>query len=193
MFHLYDQAGDNLILRPDLTLPVARFLSSHQQENDMSQLYYIGDVFRRTDYLSGEYNQETQAGIELIGDDSFEAEIQALDIMLNFAKKFNITDVQVVLSDARLIDIILDTLQLDGELHRALKRAIEQKNVSEFEKLRAEIVDFPEFLNEWPLSYGEDGENVMWQLQHMTAVATITQGWLTMHINTIPMSKSLLI
>lgn len=178
IFHLYDQAGDNLILRPDLTLPVARFLSSHQQENDMSQLYYIGDVFRRTDYLSGEYNQETQAGIELIGDDSFEAEIQALDIMLNFAKKFNITDVQVVLSDARLIDIILDTLQLDGELHRALKRAIEQKNVSEFEKLRAEIVDFPEFLNEWPLSYGEDGENVMWQLQHMTAVATITQGWL---------------
>ncbi|WP_260361539.1 ATP phosphoribosyltransferase regulatory subunit [Leuconostoc pseudomesenteroides] len=174
-------------------MPVARFLSSHQQENDMSQLYYIGDVFRRTDYLSGEYNQETQAGIELIGDDSFEAEIQALDIMLNFAKKFNITDVQVVLSDARLIDIILDTLQLDGELHRALKRAIEQKNVSEFEKLRAEIVDFPEFLNEWPLSYGEDGENVMWQLQHMTAVATITQGWLTMHINTIPMSKSLLI
>lgn len=146
VFRLFDQVGENLVLRPDLTLPIARFLSANRQQNSMSRLYYIGDVFRRTDSLSGDYNQETQAGIELIGDQSFEAEIQALDTMLKFAQEFGIVDVQVVLSDARFIDVVLENLQLDQDLRQRMKQAIEQKNVSVFEELRATIPDFPEGL-----------------------------------------------
>lgn len=146
VFRLFDQVGENLVLRPDLTLPIARFLSANRQQNSMSRLYYIGDVFRRTDSLSGDYNQETQAGIELIGDQSLEAEIQALDTMLKFAQEFGIVDVQVVLSDARFIDVVLENLQLDQDLRQRMKQAIEQKNVSVFEELRATIPDFPEGL-----------------------------------------------
>lgn len=149
VFRLFDQVGENLVLRPDLTLPIARFLSANRQQNSMSRLYYIGDVFRRTDSLSGDYNQETQAGIELIGDQSFEAEIQALDTMLKFAQEFGIVDVQVVLSDARFIDVVLENLQLDQDLRQRMKQAIEQKNVSVFEELRATIPDFPEGLAGW--------------------------------------------
>ncbi len=127
VFRLFDQVGENLVLRPDLTLPIARFLSANRQQNSMSRLYYIGDVFRRTDSLSGDYNQETQAGIELIGDQSFEAEIQALDTMLKFAQEFGIVDVQVVLSDARFIDVVLENLQLDQDLRQRMKQAIEKK------------------------------------------------------------------
>ncbi len=146
VFRLFDQVGENLVLRPDLTLPIALFLSANRQQNSMSRLYYIGDVFRRTDSLSGDYNQETQAGIELIGDQSLEAEIQALDTMLKFAQEFGIVDVQVVLSDARFIDVVLENLQLDQDLRQRMKQAIEQKNVSVFEELRATIPDFPEGL-----------------------------------------------
>lgn len=178
VFRLFDQVGENLVLRPDLTLPIARFLSANRQQNSMSRLYYIGDVFRRTDSLSGDYNQETQAGIELIGDQSFEAEIQALDTMLKFAQEFGIVDVQVVLSDARFIDVVLENLQLDQDLRQRMKQAIEQKNVSVFEELRATIPDFPEGLAGWPLAFGEDGETVMWQLQEIPAVNDIINDWL---------------
>ncbi|WP_294974712.1 ATP phosphoribosyltransferase [uncultured Leuconostoc sp.] len=178
VFHLRDQIGGNLVLRPDLTLPVARFLASNTQKGHLQKFYYIGDVFRRTDYLSGEYNQETQAGIELIGDASFEAEIQALDIMLDFAQQFEIADVQVVISDTRLIDRVLGTLDISNEQKVLLKQAIEHKNMSAFEKILMTIKDFPAHLKRWPLAFGEDGETVMWQLQDLPAVTDLVDRWL---------------
>ena len=38
VFRLFDQVGENLVLRPDLTLPIARFLSANRQQNSMSRL-----------------------------------------------------------------------------------------------------------------------------------------------------------
>ncbi|WP_220738718.1 ATP phosphoribosyltransferase [Leuconostoc miyukkimchii] len=178
VFHLRDQIGGNLVLRPDLTLPIARFLASKAHQKDVQKFYYIGDVFRRTDYLSGEYNQETQAGIELIGDASFDAEIQALDIMLDFAQQFGIADVQVVISDTRLIDRVLATLNINNAQQDALKQAIESKNMTAFEKVRVTIEDFPENLQRWPLAFGEDGETVMWQLQDLPEFNDIVARWL---------------
>ncbi|MBZ6008624.1 ATP phosphoribosyltransferase [Leuconostoc gelidum] len=178
VFHLRDQIGENLVLRPDLTLPVARFLASKSQQARVQKFYYIGDVFRRTDYLSGEYNQETQAGIELIGDSSFEAEMQALDIMLDFAQQFEIADVQVVISDTRLIDRVLGTLDISSKQQKLLKQAIESKNMTAFEKVRITIKDFPAHLKRWPLAFGEDGETVMWQLQDLPEVNDLVERWL---------------
>ncbi|MDR3191068.1 MAG: ATP phosphoribosyltransferase [Lactobacillaceae bacterium] len=178
VFHLYDEVGDNLVLRPDLTLPIARFLAVNRQQRNFEKLYYIGDVFRRTAYLSGAYNQETQAGIELIGDASFQAEITALDTMLTFAAAFEIENVQVVLSDARFIDAVLASLDIGLELQRALKTAIQQKNISEFERVRRLIPDFPPLLAKWPLAFGEPGEALMWQLRDLPVVHDIVAGWL---------------
>lgn len=178
VFHLRDQVGENLVLRPDLTLPIARFLSSKVQQEKTHQFYYIGDVFRRTNYLSGEYNQETQAGIELIGDASFNAEMAALDIMLDFAQQFGIADVQVVISDTRLIDRVLNTLDISKIEQAALKQAIEDKNMTAFDKIQRTIKNFPENLKRWPLAFGEDGETVMWQLQDLPEVNDIVERWL---------------
>jgi len=178
IFHLYDQIGENLVLRPDLTLPIARFLAANRRQSQVTQLYYIGDVFRQTDHLSGAYNQETQAGIELIGDATFNAEMQALDTMLNFAEQFGIAEVQVVLSDARWIDTILKQLTMSEQQRHGLKEAIEAKNLTAFEKLRETIPDFPETLKRWPLAFGEDGEDVMWQLQSIPAAKKIIDNWL---------------
>ncbi|GAP03495.1 ATP phosphoribosyltransferase regulatory subunit/ ATP phosphoribosyltransferase catalytic subunit [Fructobacillus tropaeoli] len=71
VFHLFDHMGEKLVLRPDLTLPIARFLAANQTTSTVTRLYYLGDVFHQIVNLSGDYNQETQAGIEIIGEQSF--------------------------------------------------------------------------------------------------------------------------
>ncbi|MDF7626753.1 ATP phosphoribosyltransferase [Lactobacillaceae bacterium L1_55_11] len=177
VFSLVDQAGNELVLRPDLTLPLARFLAGHRQEEALAKFYYVGDVFRQGDYLSGDYNQETQAGVELVGDASFQAELTAIDQMLDFAQTFGIVDVQVVLSDATLIDTILADFDLSPKQRAQMKAAIEQKNVTIFNQLRDQIPDFPAPLADWPLAFGGQGEEVLEQLTDIDGVAEIATSW----------------
>ncbi|MCT8388582.1 ATP phosphoribosyltransferase [Leuconostoc holzapfelii] len=180
VFHLTDQGRERLVLRPDLTLPIARFLTTGRREPRFTKLYYLGDVLKPTDHLSGAYNQETQAGIELIGDDGLASEIQALDKMLYFAQIFGIADVQVVLSDARFIPTVLSQITMSAAQRQQLQTAIEAKNVTQFIKYQQAISDFPTFLSTWPLAFGTAGEAVMWQAQDLPGVAPIVSGWLTL-------------
>ncbi|CAK1247604.1 ATP phosphoribosyltransferase [Fructobacillus cardui] len=177
VFHLLDHMGEKLVLRPDLTLPIARFLAANQTTSTVTRLYYLGDVFHQIVNLSGDYNQETQAGIEIISEQSFEAEIEALETMLAFAQRFGIVDVQVVLSDARLIDLILGQFDLDDRIRIEMKQAIEEKNISRFEQLKAQIPDFPAELANWPLAFGENGESAMEKLRRIPAVKEIMDDW----------------
>ena len=178
MFHLYDQAGENLVLRPDMTLPVARFIETHYRSQAPNRLYYIDDVFRKTDYLSGDYNQETQARIELIGDASLGAEQKAIEIMLNLAANFNLGQLEIVLGDASLIDTILASFPaLSNQQRQALKKSIEQKNLSRFQELTKHLPDLPAVLTDWPLAFGQRGEEILPKLGQIPAVKPIIIKW----------------
>ncbi len=72
-YQMLDDAGEAVVMRPDLTLPLARLLSTTSIQPPV-QWWYVGDVFRVRKSLSGAYNQMTQAGIELIGYASIKAE-----------------------------------------------------------------------------------------------------------------------
>ncbi|GAO99632.1 ATP phosphoribosyltransferase [Fructobacillus ficulneus] len=177
VFRLLGQSEENLVLRPDLTMPIARLVAATNHPDQFSQLYYFGDVFHPIDHLSGDYNQETQAGIELLGQADFAAEIRGLDIMLDFARTFGIIDVQVVLSDARLIDLILAPYNLGSDRQRELKASIEEKNLTVFRQITDKISNFPGELANWPLAFGESGETVMDELRNIEAVQEILANW----------------
>jgi len=80
MYKLGDRNGDMLALRPDMTPVVARMAVTHNLVKDNMPLRacYIEKAFRNHEHLQGRENEFTQAGAELIGIASPEADAELI-------------------------------------------------------------------------------------------------------------------
>ena len=80
-FRLFDRDGAQLMLRPDVTLPIARMVSARLGDAPGPwRLRYAAPVFCETDELRGESRQFTQLGIELIGESGVRADAEVLSL-----------------------------------------------------------------------------------------------------------------
>ncbi|KGX86203.1 ATP phosphoribosyltransferase regulatory subunit [Pontibacillus litoralis] len=83
LFKLLDRQGHSLVLRPDLTVPIARVAASQLKEQGYPlRLHYDGPVFRAQQTEGGKPAQFEQIGVEYIGEtsDYADAEVIALQI-----------------------------------------------------------------------------------------------------------------
>ncbi len=158
-YQLLDEKGETMVLRPDLTLPVARVLSTTGVSLPV-KWYYSGDVFRLKKQLSGSYNQLTQAGIEIIGYQDLKADFECIATALDGCSSLGINEAYVQLSHAKFIDDVLNILPLPDPAKESLKAALFEKDLSKFDKLIAplEKTDFAPFIKEWPWLFGDFDE-----------------------------------
>ena len=156
MYRLLDQEGDTIVLRPDLTLPIARFLSS--TSIPLPQKFcYVGDIFRLSRSLSGSYNQLTQAGVELVGYQSTKAELECLSNIYDLSQEILDEQVTIELGYADFAKIFLDIFTDDVELRKQIAQALFDKKITEYERL---IIPFKTqnlypLLKKWPRLFGE--------------------------------------
>ncbi len=77
-YRFFDQNGDLLILRPDLTTPIARIVATRlKDEVKPLRLSYIANVFRYDEVQVGFQREFYQAGVELLGSSSAAADAEA--------------------------------------------------------------------------------------------------------------------
>lgn len=155
-YQLLDNNNETVVLRPDLTLPIARFLSTNNLKLPQ-KFYYVGDRFKIAPPLSGRYNQLTQAGIEIVGYESAKAECECLLLINRLSRHLIRGKIQLELGDARFIDSVLDQLTSDQQLKEKIKQALYQKNLPLYQQLVKGYVDRPvyEFLKIWPRLFGD--------------------------------------
>ena len=156
MYRLLDQEGDTIVLRPDLTLPIARFLSS--TSIPLPQKFcYVGDIFRLSRSLSGSYNQLTQAGIELVGYQSTKAELECLVNIYDLSQEILDEQITIELGYADFAKIFLDIFTTDIDLRKQIAQALFDKKITEYERLISSFEDqrlYP-LLKKWPRLFGE--------------------------------------
>ena len=156
MYRLLDQEGDTIVLRPDLTLPIARFLSS--TSIPLPQKFcYVGDIFRLSRSLSGSYNQLTQAGIELVGYQSTKAELECLVNIYDLSQEILDEQITIELGYADFAKIFLDIFTTDVDLRKQIAQALFDKKITEYERLISSFEDqrlYP-LLKKWPRLFGE--------------------------------------
>ncbi len=155
-YQFLDEQGETLVLRPDLTLPVARVMSTTGIELPV-KWYYNGDVFRVKKRLSGSYNQITQAGIEIIGYKGLKADWECLQVALSGCRQLNLADVTVELSQAKFVEAVIRQLPLPDPTKASLKQALFDKDLSRYQSLWAPLTGtaFEKFLSEWPWLFGD--------------------------------------
>lgn len=155
MYRLLDQEGDTIVLRPDMTLPIARFLSSTNISLPQ-KFWYVGDIFRISRRLSGSYNELTQAGIELVGYSSIKAEFECLVLINLLSQRLLDEPVEIELGIADFAEVVLSELTDDEELKQKIAQALYDKQVPLYEELISQFKDRSgyRFLLKWPRLFG---------------------------------------
>lgn len=120
-----DASGEELCLRPDLTIPVARAYLASPQAGQPAGFCYLGPVFR---YRGGKPSEFNQAGVESFGrNDRAAADAEMLSLGLEAAAAFGVTDVEIRTGDAALFVALLDALKLAPVLKRRLIKDFNRK------------------------------------------------------------------
>lgn len=117
-FTLVDKTGDLLVLRPEITAPVARVVATHfKNDGDYPlRLAYAGEIFSQGSLKSGNRRQLAQVGIELIGKDSVASDCEVLLMALESMKKRNIKGYSLGISHMDITVGLLNELIDDEDL-----------------------------------------------------------------------------
>jgi len=120
-----DASGEELCLRPDLTIPVARAYLASPEAGRPAGFSYLGPVFR---YRWGRPSEFLQAGIESFGrQDRAAADAEMLALALEAIAAFEVADVEIRTGDVALFNALLDALDLYPVWRRRLIKDFNRK------------------------------------------------------------------
>jgi ATP phosphoribosyltransferase regulatory subunit len=121
-FVFNDPSGQELCLRPDLTVPACRYhLAQTKKPEDEKRYCYLGTAFRFPDELLSpqEFNQ---AGIEWYGGDQpVEAEARIVKLAISALEAAGLTKLKVTLGDLGLFNALLDDMPMPDRWRRRLR------------------------------------------------------------------------
>jgi ATP phosphoribosyltransferase regulatory subunit len=121
-FVFNDPNGNELCLRPDLTVPACRYHLSHAQKPEAQARYcYLGPAFRFPDErLSPQ--EFTQAGLEWFGaGDGIAAEARVLKLAISALEAAGASALKVTLGDIGLFSALLEDIDMPARWRRRLR------------------------------------------------------------------------
>tara|TARA_B100000678_G_scaffold283926_2_gene284738 strand:+ start:2803 stop:3912 length:1110 start_codon:yes stop_codon:yes gene_type:complete len=121
-----DVSGDELALRPDLTLAVVRHFIESGDEAPVSYRYF-GRAFRQP-VLEGEPIEFDQTGFEILGDqDLLDANIRTLGTICEEVAAAGIRDAQLYVGDVSIFSHVVRALGLSRAWQLRLSRAFRRR------------------------------------------------------------------
>lgn len=128
-------SGRLMLLRPDITPQAARMVAGIlADEPKPLRLCYYGNVFRYEESHAGLEREMFQAGCELAGEASPEADAEIIAVAAESIRKFGIEDFKIVISHAGYLSGIMSYLEksmqgsFSPDIENALRDAISKKD-----------------------------------------------------------------
>ncbi len=116
MFKFQDFDGKLLALRAEMTAPVARIVTTRMQSApEPIRLFYVNNVFRYNQSYLNREREFCQAGVELVGCNTSEADGEILALLISSLKQVGLKEVRIDLGHASLLKDLLDTAEIDKQ------------------------------------------------------------------------------
>ena len=129
MYKFFDRDGETMVLRPDFTPSIARCAAKYfGQEKLPIRLCYQGNIYINNLSYQGRLKESTQAGAELIGDDSLAADAEMLAMVVDCLKSVGLTEFQVEVGQVDFFNGLMEEAGLAEDQIRELRSLIESKN-----------------------------------------------------------------
>lgn len=162
VFKFVDRDGALLVLRPDMTPAIARIGATAYNKKDMPlKFYYIENMFRTNENYQGKLREFTQAGIELLGINSIDADAEVVLTAINSLLSIGVNKFKLDLGHASFLKGVIEEANVSDELSAAIQENIIKKNYVAVNELAENIENqnIRYILQELPLLIGN--ENVI--------------------------------
>jgi ATP phosphoribosyltransferase regulatory subunit len=125
-YRLFDETGRVLVLRSDMTIPIARVVASRYATAEPPLRFsYFAHAYRAVKPQRGEAREQLQAGIELVGAPGAEGSAEALTVLCRTLDAAGLRDYRVGVGDAGLYPELLDRLRVPmGPRRRLLNELV---------------------------------------------------------------------
>ncbi|WP_336790958.1 ATP phosphoribosyltransferase regulatory subunit [Paenibacillus sp. MMO-177] len=126
LFKLLNNRGTTLVLRSDMTAPIARVVSSLLKESQFPlRLSYHGNVFRSIEEESGREAEFFQTGVELVGDASAEADAEVVALAIASLKAAGVDRFKIAIGHVGFLNgLFEETLAGRAEAQEQLKSCL---------------------------------------------------------------------
>lgn len=129
MFKFFDRGNNTLVLRPDMTPPIARCVAKYYKDEHMQlRLCYIGNTFVNTDKYKGKLQEVTQAGAELFNDGSSDADAEMVALTAECLLKSGLKEFQIEAGHAGFFNGLAEEAGFSEKDTSKLRSLIESKN-----------------------------------------------------------------
>jgi ATP phosphoribosyltransferase regulatory subunit len=115
-YRLFDESGELLALRSEMTVPIARLVASRFAETEMPlRLCYLASAYRAVRPQRGQMREFVQAGVELIGAPAPQGTAEVIEVLEAALDAVGLTRAVIGLGDADLYRQLLSELGVEGE------------------------------------------------------------------------------
>jgi ATP phosphoribosyltransferase regulatory subunit len=115
-YRFFDESGDLLALRSDMTVPIARLVSSRFSGAEMPlRLCYLASAFRAVRPQRGQMREFVQAGVELVGAPAPAGTVEVIEVLAAALDAAGLDRAVIGLGDADLFRQLLSELGVEGE------------------------------------------------------------------------------
>lgn len=152
-FKFFDRQNNILMLRMDMTAPIARLVATRLQgEPGIKRLSYRAQLFRYEEAQSGRQCEFTQAGIEMMGVAGASADAEVIALAVTALENAGLQQFTFSIGQVAFIDGLAEAAGFDGEQVQKLKHclithnAVGLKNLVQAQKLRGPLAKVMEDL-----------------------------------------------
>jgi ATP phosphoribosyltransferase regulatory subunit len=136
MFKFFDQQGRILVLRPDITVPVARIAATKYMDMELPLKFsYIGNAFKYNELGGGKQKEFTQAGIEVLGSDAPEADAEVIAAAIGAVKAAGLESFQIDIGQVEFFKGLMEETGLSDPAIEQMRLLIDSKDYLGIEEL----------------------------------------------------------
>lgn len=136
MFKFFDQHGRILVLRYDATIPVARMAATKYRDSSYPMRFsYIGNMFRYNELGGGKQKEFTQAGVEILGASTPEADAEVISTAISAVKAAGLDNFQISIGQVEFFKGLMEESGLAEHESEQLRALIDKKDYLGIEEL----------------------------------------------------------
>jgi ATP phosphoribosyltransferase regulatory subunit len=124
-YRMFDEQGNVLVLRTDMTIPIARLVSTRYSHADPPLRFcYFAHAYRGVRPQRGQSRELLQAGVELIGSPAPDGTAEALGVMCAALDAAGLQNYRVGVGDASLYPGLLDAFGVGSQARERVLQAL---------------------------------------------------------------------
>jgi len=129
MFKFTDQQGRILVLKPDMTIPVARIAATKLKDNIWPvKCCYIGNTFSYNELGGGKQKEFTQAGVEILGVQRPEADAEIIALAVQALQLSGLEEFQIDIGQVDFFRGLMEESGLSPAETEEVRELIDRKD-----------------------------------------------------------------